>query len=411
MTSKKTVNLISELESRYLECNICRELFDEEERIPRLLPCHHPFCSECLNKLGRRKDIIKCPTCNAVHKMQKNDPSDFPKDNTRRDLTTFLHAHSDLITLRTCNHCGNTVNVTHKCQQCNIPLCEICQRNHKTENLTHSIILSKSETFPDDDDNLDICLNPRHERAKLKYFCNSSNCQSSVCPSCVIDEHRDSSKHELENIEKAFKKRKKELGNGVKSLRRRISYVESTFQKVSNTLQDERDEFNRELNAIYKRGIGVLEDRKQKVLDVFNIALQKKESRAVTSKDNLDSYLKNATECCNLSEQLINRNNMSSFLNVHQTIDVHLKQYLNTTFENSTDDENHFAKTINFDDILRLFKNNIENLEKSNEDADIEPSIELAKGSLLLLLQNCFAIIVKMTCSLNHIYLICVSDT
>ncbi|CAC5379850.1 TRIM71 [Mytilus coruscus] len=88
--------MITELERRYLECNVCSELFDEDERIPRLLPCQHSFCSECLKRLGHRKDTIKCPSCNAVHKVKKNGPSDFPMDNTRRDLTSFLQTQSDL---------------------------------------------------------------------------------------------------------------------------------------------------------------------------------------------------------------------------------------------------------------------------------------------------------------------------
>lgn len=113
MATKNAVNLITELERRYLECNICTELFDEDERIPMLLPCHHSFCSECLKRLKRRKDQIKCPTCNAVHKVNKNWPIDFPKDNTRRDLTSFLQDHSDLNAFKKCCLCGNTADVTY----------------------------------------------------------------------------------------------------------------------------------------------------------------------------------------------------------------------------------------------------------------------------------------------------------
>ncbi|CAG2244918.1 unnamed protein product [Mytilus edulis] len=207
MASRNSVNLITELERRYLECNICTELFDEDERIPRLLPCHHPFCSECIKRLGHRKDTFKCPTCNTVHKVKRNGPLDFPKDNTRRDLTSFLQAHSELNALKKCCLCGNTVDATYTCQQCYINLCEICRHLHESENKTHTSIINKSETLQEED--IDVCQNPNHERAKLKHFCNSSNCQTVLCPSCVIAEHRDPSKHELEDIEEAFMKRKK----------------------------------------------------------------------------------------------------------------------------------------------------------------------------------------------------------
>ncbi|KAK7483267.1 hypothetical protein BaRGS_00025434 [Batillaria attramentaria] len=46
---------------RKLSCTICMELF----RSPRLLPCHHTFCLECLQKLAaeHKSNRFPCPTC------------------------------------------------------------------------------------------------------------------------------------------------------------------------------------------------------------------------------------------------------------------------------------------------------------------------------------------------------------
>ncbi|XP_071127453.1 E3 ubiquitin-protein ligase TRIM56-like [Mytilus edulis] len=384
MSSRNTVNLITELERRYLECSICTEVFNEEERIPRLLPCHHPFCSECIKRLGRRKETIKCPTCNAVHKVKKHGPIDFPKDKTRRDLTSFLQAHSDQNAFKKCNKCGKTVDDTYKCQQCNLNLCETCRCQHQIEHETHDIIINKSETFREEQDNLDVCQNPHHEKSKLKYFCISSDCQSVLCPLCVIEEHRDISKHELEDIEKAFKKRKNELGNDTKSLRTRISHVESTKQKVldkTNTLQDEKDDYLQNMDAIYNRGIADLKYRRQKLLDRYIIAFKRKESKLLTRKHNLDSFLQNASECCSLSEQLINHNSMSSFLSVHQTLDVHVKRYLNIAVEDSSCDTNDSETNIDFNDYLHTFNGNVELLENTRREEGLESLIEPAKGN------------------------------
>ncbi|XP_071124295.1 E3 ubiquitin-protein ligase TRIM56-like [Mytilus edulis] len=386
MAFKNTVNLITELERRYLECSICTEVFDEDERIPRLLPCHHPFCSECIKRLGRRKDTIKCPTFNAVHKVKKNGPIDFPKDNTRRNLTSFLQTHSDHNAFKKCSQCGNTVDITFKCQQCNINLCEICRCQHETKYKTHNLIINKSETFREEDDNLDVCQNPHHERAKVKYFCNSSNCQSVLCPSCALDEHRDISKHDLEDIEAAFKQRKSELGNDTKSLRTRISHVESTKQTVldkTNTLQDEKDDFLQNMDAIYNRGIAELENRRQRLIDRYIIAFKRKESKLLTRKHNLDSFLQNASECCSLSEQLINHNSMSSFLSVHQTLDVHVKRCLNIAVEDSSCDTNDSETNIDFNDYLHTFNGNVELLENTKREEGLESLIEPAKAMAL----------------------------
>lgn len=373
MTLNNTVNLITDLERRYLECIICTELFDEDDRLPRVLPCHHSFCSICLKKLGHRKDTIKCPTCNRVHNVRKHYPFTFAKDNTIRDLKSFLHSYSDLNAFKKCCQCGHTVDITYNCHQCKIHLCGICCQQHEKENITHNLIVNKFETSLNWDVNFDICLNPQHERAKLKHFCRSSNCQCVLCPSCVIDEHRDASKHELEDIEEAFKKRKKELENDVKSLRTQISHVKWTRQNIqdnTNALQDKKDEFIRHVDAIYNRGIKVLEKRRQKLQDLYTVAFNETELKSITQKDNLDSFLRNASTCCNLSDQLINGNNMRSLLNVHQTVDTHLKQCLNIQIEDSTTDDFE-EKRVYFDNYLQLFHTKVTNLENDEENEGI----------------------------------------
>lgn len=385
MSLKKNINLITELERRYLECSICTEVFDEKNHIPRLLPCLHQFCSECLKILCHQKSSIKCPTCNAVHRVKKTSPLNFPKDNTRRDLTSFLQTLSDENSFTKCGKCGNTMDVTYKCQECTTHLCESCRQQHEIENITHTIVVNRSEVFRDEADDLDICQNPLHERSKLKHFCNSSNCRSVLCPSCALNEHRDKDKHELEDIKDAFEKRKSELSQDVESLRSQILRILPILQNVqhnTNILRNESKEFHRNVDVIYHRGIQVLEDRRNVLLEKYNTVFKREESKAISKTEYLDSFLTNATECCNLSEQLMNCNSMSSFLNVHQTVNVHMKQNLNTPFEDLTTNDAE-GKIINFDNYLRLFRRSVENIEFDEENDDIKTLIGLDEGKLL----------------------------
>ncbi|XP_071127413.1 uncharacterized protein [Mytilus edulis] len=240
-----------------------------------------------------------------------------------------------------------------------------------------SAIINTYETFREED--LDVCLNPQHERAKLKHFCNSPNCQSLLCPSCVVAEHRDPSNHELEDIEETFKKKKIKLGKYIKSLRRRISQVESTMLNVQDsTLQDEKTAFLRNVDAIFNRGIKILENKRQKLVDRYNVACKQKESKDRLRKDSLDNFLKNATEYCNRSEQLINRNSMRSLLNVHQSVEAHLNMYLDMPVADLTRGENDFEEKIEFD-LSDLFDIKVENMEYASEKEDNELLIKLTK--------------------------------
>eukprot|EP00058_Branchiostoma_floridae_P002396 XP_002587884.1 hypothetical protein BRAFLDRAFT_87271 [Branchiostoma floridae] len=42
-----------------LTCSICLELFTR----PKMLPCQHTFCQDCLQDLASRKVPLRCPNC------------------------------------------------------------------------------------------------------------------------------------------------------------------------------------------------------------------------------------------------------------------------------------------------------------------------------------------------------------
>ena len=52
-----------------MECTICFNGFDLSQNFPRILPCGHTFCSECLARLVQADSSLKCPNCNS--KIQK----------------------------------------------------------------------------------------------------------------------------------------------------------------------------------------------------------------------------------------------------------------------------------------------------------------------------------------------------
>ena len=60
-------SLASKIDNNFLECSICRESYND----PRALPCLHPFCCECLEKLAKTCSedgtSVKCPLCQKVY--------------------------------------------------------------------------------------------------------------------------------------------------------------------------------------------------------------------------------------------------------------------------------------------------------------------------------------------------------
>ncbi len=51
-----------------MECNVCLNEWSSHSCIPRMIPCGHSFCSQCLQLLYKPStDRLSCPTCLKEH--------------------------------------------------------------------------------------------------------------------------------------------------------------------------------------------------------------------------------------------------------------------------------------------------------------------------------------------------------
>ena len=61
-------DVVDELSS----CPVCFETYEEDgEHVPRIFPCHHTVCQECVDNLFKRMGIsVICPECGKQHRAE-----------------------------------------------------------------------------------------------------------------------------------------------------------------------------------------------------------------------------------------------------------------------------------------------------------------------------------------------------
>ena len=108
---------------RRLECKVCFLPYDSQENRPKLLPCGHSLCKECLvSMLSRNRSFIECPIDRREHSLSSVEvcPDNYDLLEALQAVELSCSQHSQLLAVTYCN------------QQC-ITLCQNCAAQHKCD--------------------------------------------------------------------------------------------------------------------------------------------------------------------------------------------------------------------------------------------------------------------------------------
>ena len=207
------------------KCSVCLELFTE----PKVLPCCHTFCLECLKKTATTGQVT-CPKCRKVHRIPAGGLTTF--------LTDFIAAHEveakrlgnapSETTTQCCGECGERGPLSHFCSDCQKQLCSECGLGlHKKLKIYNGHnVYSPAEMSVGKLSSKRLHYCPVHKAEVLKLYCET--CEKVVCRDCTLVEHR---QHNYKFIQDA----RNQIDGEMRSLK---SDVERKFAIFRHDLQE-----------------------------------------------------------------------------------------------------------------------------------------------------------------------------
>ena len=183
-----------------ITCPICQEYFQE----PKILPCLHYYCKECIRNLARRHHPFPCPECRRNTTLPQNDPDQLPTAffvNRMKEVHTKMEKADGKVKAM-CELCSGE-EAEAFCRQCTSFICANCMRSHKKMKKTfagHQVVTlvelkqGGARQIPINEAPPTLC---KEHDDPMKIFC--FDCNRLICRDCVIDGHTD---HKREFIKK-----------------------------------------------------------------------------------------------------------------------------------------------------------------------------------------------------------------
>ena len=286
---------LEELEEE-ITCPVCQEHF----RDPKILPCLHYYCKECVRQLALRAGTNRpfaCPECRRGTVLPQNNPDQLPTAffvNRMKELRTKMEkAHGKVEAM--CEVCSRA-KVEAFCRQCAEFICSDCVRSHRRMKMfaTHKVVTLQelkeggAKGIPLKEAPPSMCKD--HDE-QLKIYC--FDCNHLICRDCIIYDHAG---HKSEFVKKSAPRYKKTLKESLAPLAKiqtNISAATREVEMVERELSEQQKAVAGTIEQSFKQLHEILHKREKQLLDraselkqqkLDNLGAQKKGFALATSE-------------------------------------------------------------------------------------------------------------------------------
>ena len=279
-----------------ITCPVCQEHF----RDPKILPCLHYYCKECVRQLALRAEPNRpfaCPECRKETVLPQNDPDQLPTAffvNRMKEL----HANMEKAQGKSeavCEMCSGA-KAEAFCRQCTYFICSDCVRSHSKMKVfaSHNVVtlqelkeggakeIALKEAPPS------MC---KVHDEPLKIFC--FDCNHLICRDCIIRDHAGHAFEFVKISAPQYKKTVKDSLVPLEKIQANISAATREVEKVEGEVSEQNKVIAGAIEQSFKQLYEILRTREKQLLDraselkqqkLDNLGAQKKGFALATSE-------------------------------------------------------------------------------------------------------------------------------
>ena len=305
----------------HLTCSVCYKLFEN----PKYLSCHHFFCKNCLEMM-QPQSVITCPICRkgttvSAGGVKELDDNFFIGSLVDDLLKNKVDGKKDV----KCEMCQQENTVVTYCADCVLFLCHSCDRHqhHQPTDKPHSHrMIPLTESRIKEDKNFAPEHKPKKcniHNTKLLFYCET--CDHLACVHCRV--HHDGHKcFPVEEIAGKYRDKLKEITAPIDKWGRDLSKASNAIEKMSEKIQREGDEANKNIDKHYNNLILKLEEQKNQLKQQVHDSVSERVNLITTKLKNVEHAQVELKSIKQLSDTLISRCDQEVLSAKNQVIDL-----------------------------------------------------------------------------------------
>ena len=282
---------LEELE-REITCGICQEHYTD----PKILPCLHYYCKQCVLRLALRTGTGKpfsCPECRCEATLPEGGVDElktaFFVNRLKTTVSNIERTHGKVEVK--CELCeGSSGNAEALCRQCGRFICQECVNLHKRiatfksheiaslDDLKHG----RAQPIPVKEPPTKKCLD--HEEP-LTIYCYDCDCL--ICRDCTVKDHRE---HNFEFTKKAAPDEKRMLlveMKPLKDLHVKLTNAVEHIQTTKLEVETQKDSTVNSIKTSFKELRDILDKREKELVEEAGSIVQEKVDKLSVQEETL----------------------------------------------------------------------------------------------------------------------------
>ncbi|KAK2172887.1 hypothetical protein NP493_922g01013 [Ridgeia piscesae] len=333
--------IVKQLNNDFLSCGICLERYTT----PKVLPCLHTFCENCLQDYIPPHSIsVTCPICRQQSILP--EPGVCALQNN-----FFVIGLMDVVEKSSmCTRCKDA-HALSKCTDCDELLCGECVNTrcvsgdsdecHRIVSLSE-LALSQS----DDGDSVPkstMLVCPKHAGQSLEFYC--ADCETAVCEDCTLCEH---STHRNMMLTEAIEEHKQTLQDllhqahtQIPVIRDTVSLIHQVAESLSQNFKDAETRVTDAFNCLSK----ILLQRKEDVLADLHSQYTAKQRTLDHQVEALEALLRSVDGCCECTQHTLTHGNETEVLLMRKEVTEKLSQLTCSEVETHAETRTHTLRS------------------------------------------------------------------